>query len=158
MASGGSPAWPSAPVPLPPMAEVAAPSTAPVDAQPRLDELMLAMDVVDTLRHEEGLAEKELGQDSRDAALKSRLRQLYEGQGLDVSDRILDEGIRALKESRFVYTPAPPSLRRTLATLWVRRGRYGKVAGLLVLLVAALLAWRIFERRSTRLAEQQAQP
>ena len=78
-------------------------------AAPKLDELMLAMDVVDTLRHQEGLVEKALGEDSRDATLKERLRTLYEGQGLKVSDRILDDGIRALKESRFTYDPAPPS-------------------------------------------------
>ena len=79
-------------------------------AAPKLDELMLAMDVVDTLRHQEGLVAKALSEDSRDATLKERLRTLYEGQGLKVSDRILDDGIRALKESRFTYDPAPPPL------------------------------------------------
>ena len=72
-------------------------------AAPKLDELMLAMDVVDTLRHQEGLVEKALGEDSRDATLKERLRALYEGQGLKVSDRILDDGIRALKAGAMAY-------------------------------------------------------
>ncbi len=86
------------------MADVA---TAPAPEAPpaKLDDLMLAMDVVDTLRHEEALVEKELSQDMRDEALKKRLRQIYESQGLEVTDRILDEGIKALKESRFAYTP-----------------------------------------------------
>ncbi|MGA8290924.1 MAG: DUF6384 family protein, partial [Rhodoplanes sp.] len=42
-------------------------------------------------------------------------------------------------DSRFVYTPPKPSLRRSLATLWVKRATYGKwlaggLAGLLLIL------------------------
>ncbi|WP_026783011.1 DUF6384 family protein [Pleomorphomonas koreensis] len=112
-------------------------------AAPKLDELMLAMDVVDTLRHQEGVVEKVLGEDSRDATLKERLRALYEGQGLKVSDRILDDGIKALKESRFTYDPAPPSFNRTMALLWVERAMVGKVAAAAVLAIALLggVAW-----------------
>jgi hypothetical protein len=87
-----------------------------------LDELMLAMDVVDTIRHRELLVERELGQATRDDELRKRLREIYKSQGIEVTDRILDEGIKALKESRFVYTPPAPSLSRTLALMWVRRG------------------------------------
>lgn len=105
--------------------------SAPAD---KLDELMMAMDVVDTLRHQEGLVEKEFAQEGRDATLKERLRRLYESQGLTVDDRILDEGIRALKEARFTYTPTPPSLSRSLALLWIRR----KTAGLALVVVLAL--------------------
>ena len=68
-------------------------AAAPAAAPQKLDELMLAMDVVDTLRHQEGLVEKALAEDERDAALKERLRRIYEGQGLAVTDRILDDGI-----------------------------------------------------------------
>lgn len=115
-------------------------------AAPKLDELMLAMDVVDTLRHQEGLVEKALSEDRRDATLKERLRALYEGQGLKVSDRILDDGIRALKESRFTYDPAPPSFARTMALLWVGRAMVAKVvAGALVALImlGGVTYWRI---------------
>lgn len=102
---------------------------------PKLDELMLAMDVVDTLRHRETLVERELGQDLRDAELKERLRTLYKSQGLEVTDRILEQGIAALRESRFSYEPPSPGLKRTLALLWVRRGTAGKwLAGILVAL------------------------
>jgi hypothetical protein len=137
-----------------PPEEAAASGRSPADA--KLDELMLAMDVVDTLRHQEGLAEKELGQDERDVALKARLKALYEGQGLEVSDRILEEGIKALKESRFVYTPPPPSLSRSLALLWVRRRRYGAVVGLLALAAVAVVGWRVWEGRAERAAQEQA--
>lgn len=98
-----------------------------------LDELMLAMDVVDTIRHRELLVERELGQGERDEALRQRLREIYTSQGLTVTDRIIDQGIKALRESRFVYTPPPPSLGRTLALIWIRRGRIlGVIAAILI--------------------------
>ncbi len=106
---------------------------------PKLDDLMLAMDVVDTLRHEEKLVERELGQTARDAELKKRLRQIYKGQGIDVSDRILEEGIKALKDSRFVYERKGSAWKRKLAMLWVRRGLTGGIFAAIAL-VCALLA------------------
>jgi len=109
--------------------------------KPGLDELMMAMDVVDTLRHEERMVAKDIAQADRDDALKTRLRDLYESQGLEVSDRILEEGIAALKEQRFVYAPPEPSWRVTLAKLWVERERYGYIAGIGVLLIVGWLAW-----------------
>ena len=93
-----------------------------------LDDLMLAMDVVDTLRHRERLVERELDEDVRDEQLVERLRALYKSEGIDVPDRILADGVKALKESRFAYTPPVPSFARTLATIWVKRGTYGKIA------------------------------
>jgi len=122
----------------------------------KLDEVMLAMDVVDTLRHQDDLVEKELGQENRDEALKARLRQLYEGQGLEVSDRILDEGIGALRESRFVYTPPPPSFARTMALLWVRRASFAKVGLVLLVLAAVPLGWQVWSSRSERAAKERA--
>jgi hypothetical protein len=97
--------------------------------QPGMDDLMLAMDVVDTLRHEDELVRKELGQDERDEALKQRLREIYTGQGLEVSDRILDDGIRSLREERFTYRPQGGWFARRLAGIWSRRGRYLAAVG-----------------------------
>ena len=105
-------------------------------AAPKLDDLMLAMDVVDTLRHEQSLIERELDQASRDDVLKERLRKIYAGQGLEVSERILDEGIRALKESRFTYQRKGSALMRGLAILWVRRTLVGSILAGLVLVGA----------------------
>jgi hypothetical protein len=123
---------------------------------PKLDEVMLAMDVVDTLRHQEDLVEKELGQENRDEALKARLRQLYEGQGLEVSDYILDEGIQALRESRFLYTPPAPSFARTLARLWVRRTSIAKAGAVILVVVAAAVGWQVWSSRSERAAKERA--
>jgi len=112
---------------------------AAVPAKPQtLDELMLAMDVVDTIRFRELLVERELGQGDRDKALRDRLREIYKSQGIEVTDRVLDEGIKALKESRFVYTPPAPGLSRTLALLWVRRGAIIGWTSALVIAAGAL--------------------
>ncbi|HEY8614186.1 MAG TPA: DUF6384 family protein, partial [Roseomonas sp.] len=95
-------------------------------AQAPLDETMLAMDVVDTLRHAERLVERELQGDERQDQLKRRLREIYATQGIEVPDRILEEGVTALEEQRFAYRPTPPSFSRSLAKAWVTRGRWGR--------------------------------
>ncbi|MDD1648795.1 MAG: DUF6384 family protein [Methylococcaceae bacterium] len=89
-----------------------------------LDEVMLAMDVVDTLRHAERLVERELSAEQREADLKNRLREIYRSQGIDVSDSALDEGVAALREERFAYRPSAPGLARSLALLWVQRSTW----------------------------------
>lgn len=136
-------------------AAAAAQGSAPAAAtQPqKLDDLMLAMDVVDTLRHEERLVARELNEAAREAELVERLRSIYASQGLDVPDHIIHEGVKALRESRFVYTPPPPSFARTMASAWVHRGRWGKIAGAaLVLVLGFFVAREVFfagpERRA----------
>jgi len=104
---------------------------------------MLAMDVVDTLRHRQLLVEQELGSEDREQALLARLRQVYSGQGIDVPDRVLEEGVAALREDRFAYRPPPPGLITALARLYVRRVRVGALALALVVLVA--LVWGVHQ-------------
>ncbi|RDI58493.1 DUF6384 family protein [Microvirga subterranea] len=125
-----------------------------------LDELMLAMDVVDTLRHQESLVSRELSGEQRDAQLLERLRQIYRGQGIEVPDRILVEGVQALKEQRFAYEPPGPSFARTVATAWVNRGRFGR--RLLTLLLLLAFGWGAYhfgvaEPARQRAAQEQAQ-
>lgn len=110
-----------------PIAAGATPAAPP--APQKLDDLMLAMDVVDTLRHQETVALRELDDDARKAALVQRLRKLYADQGIEVPDAIIEEGVRSLEESRFSYTPTPPSFDRTLALMWIDRGRWAKIVG-----------------------------
>jgi hypothetical protein len=110
------------------------PPVAVTPAPRNLDELMLAMDVVDTLRHQDTLVARELNESEREGELLARLRQIYGGQGIQVPDRVLREGVEALKESRFVYTPPAPGLGTSLAKLWISRGRIGK--GLLAAVAA----------------------
>lgn len=120
-----------------------------------LDDLMLAMDVVDTLRHNEQLVARELGEDAREADLVERLRKIYREQGIEVPDSVLQEGVKALKESRFTYTPPAPGFGTTLALLWVSRGRTGAVIGILVAAALLFFAGReLLVKRPERLAAE----
>lgn len=116
------------------------------DQQP-LDEFMLAMDVVDTLRRGERLAEKELNAEDREQALKKRLREIYASQGIDVSEHVLAEGVAALREERFKYQPPERGFGARLATLYVNRDKWMKPAliGIGVLLVG-LVAFQLGSR------------
>jgi hypothetical protein len=129
-------------------------------APPTLNDVMLAMDVVDTLRHQENLVSRELGEEERDAQLLKRLREIYRGQGIEVPDRILVEGVQALKEKRFIYTPPPPSFARAIALAWVNRGRIGgRLLSLLALLAFGWGAYHfgVVEPARQRTAQEQAQ-
>ncbi len=105
-----------------------------------LDDVMLAMDVVDTLRHNKRLVERELSTEDREQALLKRLREIYTAQGIEVSDSVLEEGVKALETKRFQYTPAPAGLQTWLANLYIRRDRWAKplLIGLALILVLAL--------------------
>ncbi len=109
---------------------VAAPVAAPVVEQQssKLDDIMLAMDVVDTLRHDQKITERELAEGDREVDLIERLRDIYRKQGIDVPDEILRQGVKALREERFVYKPPRDSLSVKLARLYVTRGTWGKWA------------------------------
>ena len=98
-------------------------STATAETAP-LDDVMLAMDVVDTLRHNQNLVTRELSESDREKQLIDRLREIYRQQGIEVPDQILKEGVAALAESRFVYTPPKPGLGTSLARLYVSRKRW----------------------------------
>ena len=130
--------------------------TGAVSNQPqKLDDIMIAMDVVDTLRHRENLVARELNTEGREGELVARLRQIYRDQGIEVPDSVLAEGVKALKDSRFVYTPPPPGWKRTWLTWWVRRNTYGKrlaiAAGALAIL---LIGYHVLVTRPARLAEE----
>lgn len=125
------------------MSGSAAPISTAVAKPQTLDDLMMAMDVVDTIRYRDLLVARELGQGEQDEALRTRLREIYRGQGIDVTDSVIDEGIKALKESRFVYTPPAPSLGRSLAYLWVGRASIARWGG--AALVAVLAIWGVYQ-------------
>jgi hypothetical protein len=132
------------------MSDVTAKPAAP------LDEVMLAMDVVDTLRHRQDLVTRELDGVNREKQLIDKLRDLYHQQGIEVPDHILKEGVAALAESRFTYTPPAPSLGTALARLYVSRKSWGRpvLAVLGVLLVAGVGYFGIWQPYQNGQAEQ----
>jgi hypothetical protein len=122
------------------MVENAEPESLKKPEKTEFDEVMLAMDVVDTLRHEQLLVERELASDERDQALIEKVKRMYAAQGLEVSDEIIAAGVKALKENRFTYQP-PPRGSAWLANLYVMRNRLAKWAAILA---AALIGLFFF--------------
>ncbi len=109
----------------------------------QLDEVMLAMDVVDTLRHQQDLVDQALAQDSRDAALTARIRAIYAEQGIEVPDSVIAEGVEALKKDRFVYQPPVSGFGRRLAHLYIDRWRW--IRNLSIVGVIGVVAWGAYE-------------
>src|SRR5690606_17314807 len=123
-----------------------------------LDEVMLAMDVVDTLRHRQDLVTRELDGLARESQLIERLREVYRQQGIEVPDHILKEGVSALAESRFAYDPPSPSFKTSLARLYVGRKSWGKpvlvvLGALLVLSVGYFGVYRPFQSGQAQQAQ-----
>ena len=90
----------------------------------KLDDVLLAMDVVDTLRHRERVVDQELDAEAREIQLIARLKEIYLAQGINVPDRILKDGVKALEEHRFVYNPPAGGLGVKLARLYVSRSHW----------------------------------
>lgn len=91
-----------------------------------LEDLMVAMDVVDTLRHRQQLVDRELDADARRERLIEKLRDIYKAQGIEVTDQVLADGVRALEEDRFKYTPPETSFSTRLASIYVKRDKWLK--------------------------------
>jgi hypothetical protein len=73
-----------------------------------------------------------------------------------VPDQILADGVKALKDSRFVYTPPPAGWKRSLLTLWAKRDTHGKRAGYALAAVIALFAgYHLLVTRPAQLAAEQ---
>jgi hypothetical protein len=91
-----------------------------------LDEVMLAMDIVDTLRHDRSTVERELDAETRDEVLIERIKQIYAGQGIEVTDDLIRKGVEALKQDRFAYVPPKPSFALRLAQVYIDRWKWFK--------------------------------
>ena len=112
------------------MSETAVPARAPsaapavADEPRKLDDVMLAMDVVDTLRHRTRIVDMELNESAREEQLVARLKEIYGAQGIEVPERILKDGVKALAEQRFVYKPPADTFSVKLAKLYVSRKKW----------------------------------
>jgi hypothetical protein len=103
------------------------------------------MDVVDTLRHRVSVVDAELNAEKREQQLVDRLKEIYGAQGINVPEKILRDGVKALEEQRFVYKPPEDSFSVKLAKLYVSRKRWLPAAMTFIGAVAALIVgWQVF--------------
>ena len=123
---------------------------------PALDQLMLTMDLVDSIRHEEALASAAMADAQTEQQLVEQVRRTYAAQGIDVSDQVIEDAVRALRERRFQYQAAPRGLQATLARAYVSRRRWGPLVAVLLAVMAAVGVagnWIDARREATRIAE-----
>lgn len=111
------------------------------EADKSIDDLMMAMDIVDTLRRDRLVVQKELTLETKDDQLLERLKSMYGTQGIEVSDEMLKEGIKAMREDRFAYTPTASTLAHKIAKLYVKRDKWLKPT---LIVITAILAIIIF--------------
>ncbi len=116
------------------------PVQGPAAANVTLDRVMLAMDVVDTLRHQQALVDAELDDDRREAEFVARVQAIYRSQGIDVDEAVVQEGVRALREDRFTHQPPVRTLQVRLAEIYVERGKWARRTAVAALIVAAVWA------------------
>ncbi len=98
----------------------------PKEKRVTLEDLMMAMDVVDTLRHHEMLVDRELNAEQRREKMIERLREIYASQGIEVSDAMLEEGVKALEEERFAFVPPKKGFNQWTAKLYISRDKWLK--------------------------------
>ena len=112
--------------------------SAPEARKPEFEAVMLAMDAVDSLVHQENMKLEELGRDGYRDALKAKLREAYLLQGSEVSDDILEAAVTQAEQGLYVFKPTEHGFERTLAEAYVRRGVYARRAAAALAGVAVL--------------------
>jgi hypothetical protein len=113
-------------------------TTEAAEAAP-LNDAMLMMDVVDTLRHSADLPLASDGRSLDAEATIERLRTSYRQAGIEAPEAVLLQGIAAMGDGRFTYTPRTRGVAANLARLYVSRTKWGRpVFALFLALVIGL--------------------
>lgn len=105
-----------------------------------LDDIMLAMDVVDTLRHEREMVASDMNAVERREDLIARLRGIYDAQGISVPDDVLMDGVMALEEERFAYHPPKKGLMTSLAKTYISRKKWLPLIYTVSFIIGAVLS------------------
>ncbi len=117
-------------------------TTNAIAAEAPLEDLMVAMDVVDTVRHRQLIVDRELNADTRRERLLQRLREIYAAQGIEVTEAALESGVDALEEERFRYEPRESGSGVRLAKFYVRRDKWLRPVSLITaFFLLVWLAW-----------------
>ena len=90
----------------------------------KLNDVMLAMDIADTLRHHRFDTEEGLSPDQKRIELINRLREIYTAQGIDVPEHVLIDGVLAFEQEKFTFQPPKKTFSLRLARLYVNRRKW----------------------------------
>ena len=102
------------------------------------DQVMLAMDVVDTLRHRKFALDEILARN--DETLINKVRHIYRDQGINVSDTTIREAVEALNEERFSYNPPTNGWRLRLAHAYIDRVKWAKRVAVIAIIGGVVYA------------------
>ena len=129
-------------------------TTEAAEAAP-LNDAMLMMDVVDTLRHSADLPLAGDGRSLNAEATVERLKASYLQAGIEAPEAVLLQGIAAMGDGRFSYTPRT-GLAANLPHLYVSRAKWGRPVSTLSLALVIGLGGYAFGYRPYRDAQAEA--
>jgi hypothetical protein len=109
-----------------------------------LEETLLTMDIVDSLRHEQAWLDGHAGIEEKMSAMKDKLSRIYQQQGITVTDEILEAGVKAKLDNRFVHAPKE-SIGATFVSIYVNRLKWflAFLSGVGVALISYFAYWLI---------------
>ena len=69
-----------------------------------------ALEIIDRMRHEQTVIEENLNLPQRREAIAQKIRAHYQSNGIQVSQEMIDEGVRRFFDNRFTFEPPKPNL------------------------------------------------
>lgn len=98
-------------------------------AEVRLREQMGAMALIDEMRHQQRIVQEHLDLPKRREEVARRIREYYRSQNIEVSDALVEQGVRSYFEKRLMYEASPPgALPGLLARIYITRSSWKKPA------------------------------
>ena len=131
-------------------------------AEVRLRDQMGAMALVDEMRHKQMIVQEHLNLPKRREEVARRIREYYRSQNIEVSDELVEQGVRSYFEKRLIYE-APPTgaLSSLLARIYMTRSSWKKpvavgVAALTLIAGGSYIAQQARETAATQAAARDA--
>lgn len=92
--------------------------------EPSFNDMIIASDIIDTIRSEERAIDFELSFNERRKTFIERMKEEKRKAGVEVSDDVVEAAVDRFLEQRLVFKPMPSGVGRVMASLYVRRNRY----------------------------------
>lgn len=110
-----------------------------------------SMAIIDTLYARQLAIDEHLNLHSLRKNIEERIRQYYKNAGFQVSDELIEEGVKSWFDNRLRYTAPKLSFKqRFIAYLYIKSGKWLKVLGVIGLIaVLSLISEILYERNQT---------
>lgn len=131
-------------------------------AEAPLRDQMGAMALIDEMRHKQMIVQEHLDLPKRREEVVRRIREYYRSQNIEVSDELVEQGVRSYFEKRLTYEASPAgALSGLLARIYITRSSWKKpmtigVAALTLLAGGSYIAQHARETAATQAAARDA--